>query len=249
MPIWLRAIIFSLEFIGFIILCVFATNKFYKKDLEEGTEIDANKKRKENIIYFSVNFAIIIFLFLFTYPSYVFLSYSKMILVTIFTLISFGFILIFAFDDNDNANSIQQSATCMVVCILILALVIASVSGQFNVDNEVSYKEDNEPTIIAPLMFEENKIGYSCDKNGNIEKYYFYYIENDELFFEQLRPSEVEVIDLKDKDTYVEKQETQIVHLKKEKKETEADYSYTEIDASYKIYLNKKQMTEIKTIK
>lgn len=245
MPIWLRAIIFSLEFIGFIILCVFATNKFYKKDLEEEQEIVAIKHRKENIIYFSVNFAIILSLFLFTYPSYVFLSYSKIILVTIAIILSSVIIVMVGFDDD--SNFIRQSAFCMVICILIMVTIIGAIKGCFNIDNKVVYKEKNNPEIITPLMFEENKIGYSCDENGKIEKYYFYYIENDELFFEQLKPSEVKVVDLKDKDTYVEKQETKIVHLKKEKKETEADYSYTETNASYKIYLNKKQMTEIKT--
>lgn len=117
---WLRAIIFGIELVGFIILSIFAIIKFYKNNVAAGySKCDVIKNLEFDLIYFLVNFAIILTLFLFTFPSYVFLSYNKLILVSVIELFSV-LIILFVLRDKEN---FMQAVLGTFILVMFLQLL------------------------------------------------------------------------------------------------------------------------------
>ena len=243
---WLRAIIFGIELVGFLLLCIFATIKFYSIDKAKEKRKVVIRELRFNIIYFTINFLIILSVFLFTYSSFVFLSYSKLILVTAYSVISSIFIIIIAFK---KPKSKENEAICLhAFIILFIFISLFAIFGVLDIENKVVIYEGNETkTIIEPIMFSENQIGYTVDEDGNIKTYRFYYKDNNDLFFKELSESDVKVIEIENEDTYIEETATRKSYCKKEKKVLQADYIYTEANVNYTIYLNPQQSVEIKT--
>lgn len=243
MPIWARAIIFGIELVGFLILCIFATIKLYKEDYSKKHKAYALKNMKFNLLYFSINFAIILALFLFTFPSYAFLSYNKLICVTIFVLLSVT-IIILALKNNTDTEII--SFCYSILLIIEIAVFIVSIL-LLRVENEVAIYGEEIKTVLKPTMFSENQIGYTTrDMEGNIEKYCFYYIDNDVWTYKDINASEAKVIKIQNEDTHIVEKVTKTVYCKREKKTSENDYIFTEENTEYTIYLNLNQMVEIK---
>lgn len=242
---WARAIIFGIELVGFIILCTVATTKLYLNDKLKAEEKVVNSNLKFNIIYFITNFAIILILFSFTYPSFVFLSYSKLILVSVFVMISCIPIMIFAFEKPKSENN--QSICLLIAMILFVTFFVLAIFRMLNIENKIVVSEQTETETITPTMFSENQIGYTADSEGNIKTYIFYYMDNGIWNQEEVNASDVKVEKIKDADSYIEKTVTTTSYCKQEKKTSEEDYIYSEETEKYTFYINLNQRVEIKT--
>lgn len=248
---WLRAIIFGVELVGFLILSIFVLIKFYKDNVSAGyKKSHVIKNLKFDIMYFSINFAIILALFLFTFPSYVFLSYNKLILVSVVELLSI-IIIVFVLSKSELMQLIcMLSGIALFVAIVILGAycITVGISEGRYIDNKQILSEQTEKQSITTLtMFGENQIGYTADIEGNIKTYFFYYKdENDVWNYKELDASEVEIERIQDGNSYLEEFVEKTVYCKLEKKASEPDYITTVEDTDYKLYLNLNQKIEIK---
>lgn len=245
---WARAIIFGIELVGFIIFSVFATIKFYKRHCIEKDRNYTIKNLKFNLIYSSINFAIILALFFFTYPSLVFLSYNKLLLISLVELLSILIILLSYLRVNKVRDYIMITmASISFVIILIISIdgIIGSNSGI--IENKLVISEQTETqTITSPTMFTENQVGFVTDNEGNTKTYVFYYKDNDIWNYKELKVSETKIIRIQDKDTYIEETVTKTEYCKKEKKPSAKDYNYVEEKVKHTLYLNLRQRVEIK---
>lgn len=242
---WARAIIFGIELVGFIIFSIFAIIKFYKKDVLDEDIKKTKKEMRFNIIYFSINFLIILAIFLFTYTSYVFFSYNKLILITSFVILSVMFILTAL-----TARKSVQNVFGVLTFIAFMAFSIIlgfMVGGELDIDNTVVIsKQTKMQTITSPTMFTENQVGFVTDNEGNTKTYVFYYKDNDIWNYKELKVSETKIIRIQDKNTYIEETVTKTQYCKKEKKPSAKDYNYVEEKVKHTLYLNLRQRVEIK---
>lgn len=245
MPIWARAIIFSIELVGFIILFAFVTSRFYKRHSEKGKKY-AIKNLKFNLIYFLINFSIILAIFLFSYPTLIFLSYNKLILVSLVELASISIIL-FSFLE---FKQIRDTIILFIIVASFILILLISIDGIFGINNfiiedKVTIVKQTQIEMITPAVISENQIGYTADMEGNRKTYIFYYKEGDVWQYVEVKASEAKVERIKDTNSYVERTVTTTSYCNKEKKPFEEDYIYSEKSEKYVIYLNLKQMVEI----
>lgn len=124
MPTWARAIIFGLELVGFLIICIVMTYKYYKKcELKNGKMI-AIKCIKENAACFAVFYAVVLGLFLFTYPTLTFLSFDKMLMVGIFVIMfSLTIISCFYLDTKKENFFVALFSGVGIVFLILFALM------------------------------------------------------------------------------------------------------------------------------
>ena len=259
-----RAIIFSSELVVYVIVSVVATYIFWKKDCKNDITYvlskyqNPRKNRKINIVCFSILFLFILGIFLFAYPSFVFLSYNKMVLVSSTIILSSLLIILEALEIPKNDELRFSFGTLSV--IIYIAILFSFILGNINnyEDKVILEQRQTEIQEISPSISSENQIAYTSDYDGNIETYSFYYKDNEgSLNFKKLNALEkeiiesengdieteqVEVIYIKNKDSYIVKESRITEYVKREKKSTEKDYTFTETNTIYKIYLNKEQL-------
>ena len=216
---WARAIIFGIELVGFAIFCIVVTVKEYKQDLYKGSEMkweDVISNLRFNIIYFIINYVVILSLFVFSYPSYVFLSYSKLILLSVSILVSVAILLFFT-----NKNSLEHT-TREFICIMIgffsVIYFLFAIIGIAGVEKKIVVSEQTDTQKIIPVMFSKNnQIGYTADLEGNIKTYVFYYQGNNGVWeYEEVKASETKVEKIKDTNTYIERTMKSTSYCKRE---------------------------------
>lgn len=246
---WSRAIIFGIELVGFVALSIFIIAKFYKRHCSEKDKKYAIENLKFNSIYCTINFCIILAIFLFSYPTLIILSYNKLILVSLIELASILIILLSNLKFNKIRDHIMISITA--VCILVTAIIVidGTIGSKSSIiANNVVILEKKETETITPAIISENQIGYTADLEGNIKTYVFYYKDDNEVWqYEEIKASNAKVERIKDENTYIEKTVINTSYCNQEKKSSEADYIYSEEREKYTIYLNLKQMVEVKT--
>lgn len=250
MSTFLRAIIFGSELIGFIVFCIFATIKFYKKyKINKDEEAEIRRKTKYNIRYFVVNFAIMLAIFLFSYPSCIFLSYNKMLLITIFLLGSVINIITYICRNDNNEKiwlNIWGFNGFITIVLIIVVVLLTSAIGPIS-PKEVIETNELENSQIVPKMFSDNQIGYKCDEDGNADTYFYYYKNETtgKWNVTSLKASDVEMVELVSGDSYVIRKTTSTIYKKTERKPSAKDYLYTKITETYTIYYNSEQLIKI----
>ena len=245
----LRIIVISCELIGFLALCIFTIKKWHKEDLMEvNPKIDAKRKMKQYRVFFSILYVIIFAMFLFTFPTYVFLSFNKIAIVSIAIIVLSSGIIVTIVDSKHNKLSERKRNIC-IAAIIIIAVSIAMPIWFVVCCGESTISTNKEVNVqtIRPTMFEENKIAYTCDEEGKIEKYFYYYDDNGKWKYEEFTESEAEIVEIKDKNTYIERETTVTTYINPEKKPSSKDYSYEKNKVMYKLFINYDQAIEIET--
>ena len=235
---WARALIMGLALIGSAIASVFIVKRNYKNDLLKVGKKTAKRNRKGNIIFLTVLNLITIGIIIFSFPTYIFLSGFKLNVVLIWI-----FICVIAKLLADTGESIIK--TIILVLVSSVAVFGFIVSLSTSLSNSIVVKEiDNIVETIKPTMFSENKIAYTCDSEGNIEKYFYYYNDSGKWKYKEFDESDIEIIET-DKDTYIQKITTISEQTINEKKPSTEDYITEITEEEYVLYINYDQAVEI----
>ena len=238
MPIWARALILGLSLIGYIIVCIYTVKTNYKKCKSSGIlEEELKEIKKNNTAFVIILSVIIVAALVFTYPTWIFLSYYKMFIVML---------LLFAFTVSLLSNNFKQHE--IKFAIISIVIIYIMIIGFFcsNLNNTIVYTEaDTAVETITPSMFSEKKIAYTCDNEGNIDKYFYYYDDNGKWKYQEFDGSETEVVEIKDKDTYIEKTTITIECVNPEKRPSAKDYTFEETKVKYNLFINYEQAVEI----
>lgn len=239
MPIWVRALILGLSLIGYIIVCIYTVKKHYKKCQSSGIlEEELKEIKKYDIVFIIMLSVIILVVLVFVCPTYIFLSYYKMLIVTILLFVFSVSLLI--------ANTSKLYKVWISVFVIIIIATIIMVFFTIKLNNTIVYTEtDTVVETITPSMFSEKKIAYTCDNEGNIDKYFYYYQDNGKWKYQEFDGSETEVVDIKNEDTYIKKTTTTIECVNTEKKPSAKDYTFEETKVKYNLFINYEQTVEI----
>ena len=124
MSICARGIIFGIELVSFLAVCVIMLCKHYKRDKKFIGVDYAKAMRNENIGLYSILYAIVFALFLFSYQTLPFLSYDKMLMVGLF-VIFFSTIIVslYHFGTKKEKNAFLFFVVISVLCLIIFALM------------------------------------------------------------------------------------------------------------------------------
>lgn len=242
MSLTLRAIVMIAELvvlIGFDVL-------YFKINKSKGYS-------KENLRFemkiYHISILVFIALCIFLYPSYIFLSMSKLIFVSIIFILFILFLIIVFCLDYTKKEGIADFLILLILLdvAIVIAVTITAIKGTFNYDNKEWITNEITFETIEPTMFSENQIGYTADSEGNQKTFLFFYEKDGAWNFEEIDASEVKRERIKDKDTYIEKTITTKKFINTEKRESAKDYiSEEKNEADYTLFLNLKQMVEIK---
>ena len=185
MPTYLKLIVMLGEVIGCIIFSFIRCRNYYKIYTEIYKKDWENKNGKTElkavIIYYSICVSILLFLFVFSFPSYIFLSYNKLIVITTIIILT-----VMPFVMNSKADFFNKYPsilfmTCLGWCMALVFVLAGTIIGFFNCKQCIQFKkcinEEKEVEIIYPVMnlTEKSKIGYTEDSNGDIKSYHFFY--------------------------------------------------------------------------
>ena len=237
---WARALIMGLSLIAYIIVAFFTIRSWYKDDFSEFGEKAAKTKIKGYIMFWATILAIVLSFFIFALQSYIFLSATKMIICLGILYASILTMLVLFYNKRGLINTFLMLIFCV---FFVLGFIIISAITINN--THICTKEDVSVQIIEPTMFSENKIGYTCDNEGNIEKYFYYYNDNGELKYKEFAGLEVEVIEINNEDTYVEKITKTSEWVNTDKKPSASDYTYENTEEEYVLYINYNQAIKI----
>lgn len=246
MPTALRIIIFAVEVVGFIIFSVLSIRKFYKRYKVKGySNYEIKEKVRYDIIYLSINNIIIICLFLFTYPTFIFLSYSKMLLLSIVVLGSVLAVVVLGYiPDKWEKTSIWVFT--VTLGIISLYCVMAAAGNIVIMDKTfIEQKETIERTFPTMNLADKTKIsvGYTEDDDGNIDKYFYYYQDSEgKWHFENDCKADIKYLE-KNENSYLEKRVETKIFLSEEKR----DSTINEEEITYTLFLNEKQLIKIET--
>ena len=250
MPTYLKLIIMLGEMIGLLIFSFIRCRKEFKAYKENKYNETCRSDLKISIIYYAICNSIILFIFIFAFPSYMFLSYSKLILLTIAVASSF-LPSIFV------TNYEEHRGICTIVFFLFLVGtvstgVIAGFSFRAPEDfihfktciNEEKYTVTINPEIN---LTDESKIGHYLSDSGDIDNYIFFYQDSNSNWYkidEHIEKENIKELS-NDESTYVEKYVTKKTILNYELNESDDNYTTTELTVSYKIYYNPNELIEI----
>ena len=248
MPTYLRLIVMLGEIIGFSLFSFFRCKNFYRAYQKDKKEKLSDLRI--SIVYYSICNSIILFIFLFSFPSYIFLSYSKLILISIavFTaLIPFGLFV---------TNSLEKhpGISALILLLLLFGGVSSIVSTVYSfcapqdwIQFKTCIQEENFTETIYPeiILTEDSKIGYSLNDSGEIENYIFFYQDSNGKWYEVDELIE-DTIELSENNhSYVEKCTIRYNILNLELDENDNDYSIIEEHVSYKLYYTPNELVEI----
>lgn len=250
MPTYLRLIIMLGEIIGLLIFSFIRCRqdiKAYRKDKYNKVNIST---LKISIIYYAICNIIILFIFIFTFPSYIFLSYSKLILLTIAVVSSFlPSIFLTKYEEHSGICAIVFFLFCAGIVSTGVITAFSFCSPEDFIHFKACINEESFTETIAPEMnlTEQSKIGYSVNDSGNIDNYIFFYRDNKGNWCKVEEPIEKEnTIELsKDKSSYIEKYVTIKTILNFELHESDDNYTITEETISYKLYYNQAELVKI----
>ena len=268
MPEYLRLIIMLGEIVGFMFFSMFFVNKcdkkrrmdkeytkrcltYYRRSLSRyfipaqdfGIFIEdyLKKHKRINIKYYKVNTFIIFMIFLFSHYNLSFLSYSKLIDLSVIIgasiLVSIGYYML-------GAELYRKYTYKDFVGILIIVLSILSVDVYYVVAYGGYLIEQNETVdIIYPEYVGETKIGYFYRNDK-----YTYAFKNSEGKWEYENDLKIYPKNLKKTAgrTYLEKHKVTKVLLTIENFDIPDDRIIAR-EVYYVLYLNEKQLMEIKT--
>lgn len=246
MPTALRIIIFAVELVGFIIFSVVSIRKFYKRYKVKGYSNGHIKEYlRHDIIYLSINNIIIICLFLFTYPTFIFLSYSKMLLLSIVVLdsvlavVGLGYI-------PDKWEKTSIAVFSVALCIVFFYCVMAFACNIVIMDKTFIEQKESIETILPTMNLADKtkiSVGYTEDDDGNIDKYFYYYQDSEgKWHFENDCKVDIKYLE-ENENSYLEKYVETKIFLSEEKR----DSTITEEEITYTLFLNEKQLIKIET--
>lgn len=246
MPTALRIIIFAVELVGFIIFSVVSIRKFYKRYKVKGYSNDKIKgKVRYDIKYFTINNMILICLFLFTYPSFVFLSYSKMLLLSIAVICSVLMVVGIGYlgDKWEKVSIIMHS---IGLSVGIIYCTIAATGNIVIMDKTFIEQKETIETILPTMNLADKtkiSVGYMEDDDGNIDKYFYYYQDSEgKWHFENDCKVDIKYLE-ENENSYLEKYVETKIFLSEEKR----DSTITEEEITYTLFLNEKQLIKIET--
>ncbi len=250
MPTYLKLIIMLGETIGLLIFSFIRCRqdfKVYKEDKCNGTN---RSNLKISIIYYSICNSIILFIFIFTFPSYMFLSYSKLILITIAVITSFlPYVFIIKLEK-------YMGISAILFFLFVLGMVSTGVITVFSFcapESFIQFKTCiNEETNIEKInpeinLTDKSKIGHYLNDSGDIDNYIFFYQNSDSNWCKVDESIEREnTKELSNgESSYVEKYVTTRTIWNLELDESDDNYIITEKTVSYNLYYNPNELIEI----
>lgn len=222
------------------IICIKLSNKMDKKDKDEV---------RFDLCFFYGSALIGGVVLLFCYPNRVFLTIGKVgfisIILLIVDIVMIGTAII-AYESGvkRNSNYMFIIIPIAIMCIIVfLGLMVF-----FENASRMMIEETNKTVVsekITPFITKQAKgIFVEYDENNNVISCKYYYIEDNNLEDNEITEAEIkDVVYLdEDEDSYIEKTETSINYINHEMKPSSDQYSYTETEASYVLYLNKSQI-------
>lgn len=248
MPTYLKLIIMLGEIIGLFIFSFIRCRQYFKAYKEDKYNEDKRSDLKVSIIYYAICNSIILFVFIFAFPSYMFLSYSKLILTTIAVIISF---LPYVFSIMSEKHIWIGGLIFVLFVFGGVFTIVITIFGfcapeefmQFKTCiNEEKYIETINPEIN---LTDKSKIGYTEDFDGNIDSYcFFYQDDSDNWCYVNEFIENTEKLS-NDESSYVEKYVTTKTILNHELNESDDNYMTTEESVKYILYYNPNELLKI----
>lgn len=250
MPTYFRLIIMLGEIIGLLIFSFIRCRQNFKAYKEDKYNEANRSNLKVSIIYYSVCNSIILFIFIFVFPSYMFLSYNKLILITIAVITSFlPYVFLIKLE-----KYIGISALIFALFLLggVSTVVITAFSfcdpGQL-IQFKTCINEEKYTVTINPELNikDRSKIGHYLDDTGDVDNYIFFYQDSNNNWCKVDEPIESKNTKIlsDDESSYVEKYVTTKTILNLELNESDDNYITIEEAVSYKLYYNPKELIEI----
>ena len=250
MPTYLRLIIMLGEIVGLLIFSFVRCKqhiKVYKKDKYNAV---CRSDLKVSIVYYSICNIIILFIFTFSFPSYIFLSYNKLILITIAVITSFlPYVFIIKLEKYMLISAILFFLLVVGMVSTVVITVFSFCAPEELIQFKIYSNEENNIEKINPEinLTSKSKIGHYLDDSGDIDNYIFFYQDSNNNWHKVDEPIEnrnTQKIST-DENSYVEKYVTTKTILNVELDESDKNYITTEKTISYKLYYNPIELMEI----
>lgn len=188
---------------------------------------------------------------LFSYPNRVFLTIEKIEFISII-LLAIDVVMIGILIITYGAFIKKKSGYLyfIILTFLIGAIIVCGGTIFFENISKNYIEETNETAVsekIEPFITKQAKgIFVKYDENNNVVSCKYYYIEDNNWEQNEIIGEEIkDVVYLDDiEDCYIEKTETSIDYINHEMKLSSDGYSYTEIENSYVLFLNKDQIVD-----
>ena len=219
-------------------------------------KIDDNNTNKDKVIiipnvFYGIALVVAIAL-LFSYPNRVFLTIEKIqwisiILLALDTVIIGTLIISYgAFIKKKSGYLYFIIPTFLIGAIIVCGGTIFFENIPTNCIEETNKTVVSEEEIEPFITAQAKSIFIKYDENNNVVSCKYYYIEDNNLKDNEITGAEIkDVVYLDDiEDSYIEKTETSINYINHEMKPSSDEYSYTKIEESYVLFLNKDQIVD-----
>ncbi len=226
------------------IICIRLAKKIYDKNTNDGHFVIIT-----NAFYGMALIEAIVLLF--SYPNRVFLSIEKIEWISII-LLAIDAVMIGILIITYGALIKKKSGYLNFIIPTVLIGAIIAFGGTMFFENisKNSIEETNKKVVsekIEPFITEQTRgIFLEYDDNNNVVSCKYYYIEDNNFEQNEITGQEIkDVVYLENnEDCYIEKTETSIDYINHEMKPSSDEYSYTETEESYVLFLNKAQVAE-----
>ncbi len=249
MPTYLRLFIVLGEVIGFCVFSVHRCKKFYKEYKKDKKDKDKRKAFNNSLCFYVTCVCILLFIFIFTFPSYIFLSYNKLIIMTaVIVTLLIQYILEIYIDSIYAIIGIFMYAISLFLALFVLVGVYA---GFYFCEGWIQFteciNEEKNIEIIHPVMnlSEKSKIGYTENDDGKIDRYIFFYQDDSGSWYSVNEFIQDKELLSNDESSYVEKYITRKTFINYELSELDDNYKTTEEEIVYKLYCNPNELIKI----
>lgn len=233
MPTSLRILLFVLEWCIFIFFAIFSTYKKYKKEA----------KLIGGIIYFGVCTIAILLFFVLGYPSYIFLSYNKMILQGLIILCFILLRILWNMEENSKYKISLKPLIPGIFWLLVGAFITAYVNISTATDFWVTMIEEKCTSVIVPTINGKNGVG-EISNDQEVIAYTFSYVENGESYYAYVDSSKITLNSTENTESpYAIKESTITTRHSDEKRENKQTI---ENDVTYEIYISSSQIVKLK---
>ena len=207
--------------------------------------IKESEKKKQNRTVFWGGIALIleVIVLLFAFPSYVFISWNKI-------LVEFGILLLLAGRNISstlpikftNSYELFKGSVSVVLAIIGVILIGSTLAEPIQGQYITVEEETNVITRVSPTvdpLHHDPTIGYSIDADGNTT--YFYYYKHKDIMYRNDISEDYEIQYLtSDEDSYILKDTKTVSYTYSERRNT-----ITDVSERYSLFINSNQMIMI----
>lgn len=212
---------------------------------------ESEKKKQNRTVFFGVVALIFgVIILLFAFPSYVFISWNKILVELAILLLLIGRNVSSMLPSKlTNFYEVLKAFIFGVLAILGVILITGTLTEPIQ-GKYITVQEESNVTIkITPTVdpiHHDPTIGYSIDEDGNTT-YFYYYKHKDIMYRDDISEKDCEIYYLtSDEDSYIVKDTSTKSYTYSERKDSTP---ITDVSEKYSLFINSNQMIMINDTK